>query len=150
MNERLFSELRELYRLFEHDLSLINPRCNKCGSCCNFGKYDHVLYASSVEVNYLERNVDIPDFDISKSICPFLKNDSCGVRDFRMFSCRSFYCDEKHKEETQSLHEKYHRMIKDLYNKYHLEWEYRPFLSLLNGLKSNKLKSCKATPAPDK
>jgi len=129
--EQLFSELKELYRLFEQDLSLINPCCNKCGSCCNFGKYDHVLYASSIEVDYLTHHVKVPDFDISEDVCPFLKNNKCDVRDYRMLSCRTFYCDEKHKEETQLLHEKYHRLIKALYNKYHLDWKYSPFLSQL-------------------
>lgn len=36
-NDQLFSELKELYCLLEHEVSLINPRCNKCGMCGNFG-----------------------------------------------------------------------------------------------------------------
>ena len=148
-DEQLFSELKELYCLLEHEVSLINPRCNKCGMCGNFGEYDHVLYASSIEVDYVTKNVSVPDFDISRDVCPFLKNDLCSIRDFRMLSCRAFYCDERHKNETQSIHEKYHRLIKALYNKYHLEWEYSPFLPQLKRFKSNTLKNGNIILPPD-
>ncbi len=132
----LYSELRAIYERLETELMTLNPVCKQCGTCCKFSAFDHVLYTSSIEVNFITQYVDIPEFDISKNVCPFLKNNQCSIRDFRTIGCRIFYCDPHFKEISHDLYEKYYRMIKELNHKYNTQWKYLPFLNQLIEYKS--------------
>lgn len=144
LQENLYSELSLLYQHLEKELTQLNPGCNTCGTCCNFSTFDHVLYTSSIEVNYITQYVEVPDFNISDNVCPFLKDNQCSIRDFRTLGCRIFYCNPHYKEILYDLYEKYHCMIKELSKKYNYQWKYLPFLSQLAELKSkpNKGQNC--------
>ena len=48
LEENLYSELAIVYQRLEKELTLLNPGCNTCGTCCNFSTFGHVLYASSI------------------------------------------------------------------------------------------------------
>ncbi len=131
----LYAELATLYQDLEKELALLNPGCDTCGTCCNFSAFDHVLYASSIEVGYIAQHVKIPDFAISDNVCPFLKDNQCGIRSFRTLGCRIFYCNPHYKEILNDTYEKYHCMMKELSKKYNYQWEYLPFLRQLAELK---------------
>ena len=88
--KNLYSELSLLYQHLEKELTQLNPGCNTCGTCCNFSTFDHVLYTSSIEVNYITQYVEVPAFTISDNVCPFLKDNQCSIRDFRTLGCRIF------------------------------------------------------------
>lgn len=132
----LYSELSLLYRRLEEETTLLNPGCNKCGTCCNFTAFDHILYASSIEVGYITQHVKVPDFTISDNVCPFLKENQCSIRDFRTLGCRIFYCNPHYKENMYTLYEKYYFMIKELLKKFDYQLKYLPFLSQLNEFKT--------------
>lgn len=134
--KNLYSELATLYQDLEKELTRLNPGCDTCGTCCNFSAFDHVLYASSIEVDYIAQHVEIPDFNISDNICPFLKDNQCSIRGFRTLGCRIFYCNPHYKEILHDMCEKYHCMIKELSKKYNYQWKYLPFLGQLAELKS--------------
>ena len=134
--KNLYSELATLYQDLEKELTQLNPGCNTCGTCCNFRTFDHVLYTSSIEVNYITQYVEVPNFNISDNVCPFLKDNQCSIRDFRTLGCRIFYCNPHYKEILYDLYEKYHCMIKELSKKYNYQWKYQPFLGQLAELKS--------------
>ena len=136
LESNLYSELVKLYQDLERELVLLNPGCKMCGTCCNFNAFDHVLYTSSVEVSYILQYVEVPDFNVSSNICPFLKDNQCSIRNFRTLGCRIFYCNPYHKEVICDLYEKYHRSIKELSKKYHIQWKYLPFLDQLAEFKS--------------
>ena len=136
LGKNLNSELLTLYQCLEKELAQLNPGCNGCGTCCDFGAFDHVLYTSSIEVEYITQYVEVPDFNIADNICPFLKNSQCSIRDYRTLGCRIFYCNPHYKDNLSNLYEKYHRMIKELSKKYNDQWKYLPFLKQLEELKS--------------
>ena len=135
LKETLYSELAIVYQRLEKELTQLNPGCNTCGTCCNFSTFGHVLYTSSIEVDYIKQYVEVPDFNISDNICPFLKDNQCSIRDFRTLGCRIFYCNPHYKVILYDLYEKYHCMIKELSKKYNYQWKYLPFLSQLTELK---------------
>ena len=118
----VYSELGIIYQHLEKELTQLNPGCDRCGTCCNFDTFEHVLYASSIEVNFITRNLEIPDFNVADNICPFLKDNQCSIRDFRTLGCRIFYCDHNFKEMLYEMYEKYYHMIKDLSLKYNVQW----------------------------
>ncbi len=138
----LYLELGTIYQHLEKELMLLNPGCNRCGTCCNFKAFDHILYASSIEVDFIMRNVEVPDFKVSDNVCPFLKDNQCSIRDFRTLGCRVFYCNPHYKEVLHSLYEKYYQMIKDLSGKYNTQWKYLPFLNQLAESKSKTPAVC--------
>lgn len=138
----LYSELGTLYQRLEKELTQLNPGCNGCGTCCNFGSFDHVLYASNTEIDFITRNVEVPDFNVSDNICPFLKDNQCSIRDFRTLGCRIFYCNPHYKEVLYAIYEKYYQMIKELSWKYNTQWKYLPFLHQLAEFKSKTTVVC--------
>lgn len=58
LDVNIHSGLGRIYRLLETELVQLNPGCNQCGMCCNFTTFDHILYASSIEINYITRNYE--------------------------------------------------------------------------------------------
>ena len=131
----LYSELASIYRRLEKELMPINPDCCMCGTCCNFNTFDHILYSSSIEAGFITQHVKIPDFDVSNNICPFLKDNQCSIRDYRMLGCRIFYCNAAYQEIAHVLYEKYLQEIKELSKRHSIPWEYLPFLNSLAKLK---------------
>ena len=141
LDVNVYSELTILYQRLEEELMQINPGCNECGICCDFSKFDHVLYASSIEVNFITQHIKVPDFNVLDNICPFLKNNQCSIRNFRMLGCRVFYCNPHYQGISQDVYEKYHHRIKELSTKYNITWEYKSFLNQLAKFKSDTLVS---------
>ena len=136
LDVNLYSELGRIYQLLEKELTQLNPGCNQCGTCCDFSTFDHVLYASSIEINYITQNVEVPDFNVADNVCPFLKDNQCSIRDFRTLGCRVFYCNPHYKQVLNDVYEKYYQKIKDLRGKYTIQWRYLPFLNQLDEFKS--------------
>lgn len=136
LDVNIHSELGRIYQLLETELAQLNPGCNQCGTCCNFTTFDHILYASSIEINYITRNVEVPDFNVADNVCPFLKDNQCSIRDFRTLGCRVFYCNPHYKEVLNDIYEKYYQKIRDLREKYTIQWRYLPFLNQLDEFKS--------------
>ncbi len=129
------SDIKEIYKKLEAELASINPGCNACGTCCHFDEFGHVLYTSTTETDYIRDNVEIPDFDPDKNVCPFLVNYECSIREHRALGCRIFFCNPDYKETLQEIYERYHTIIKDLVVSNDVEWQYAPMLKML---KKNK------------
>jgi Fe-S-cluster containining protein len=127
----MYTELTQIYKQLEEEVIRVNPTCDTCGTCCNFGIFDHVLYTSGIEVDFITRNVAVPDFEASDNVCPFLKDKQCSIRDYRTLGCRVFYCNPPYQETSHALYEKYYHKIKELSIKYNVVWEYQPFLKQL-------------------
>ncbi len=124
-------EIVEIYKELEAELAGINPGCNACGTCCHFDEFNHVLYASTIETNYIQENVNVPYFDPDQKVCPFLANNQCTIREYRTLGCRVFFCNPDYKETLRVIYEKYYTMIKDLAVKNQTEWNYAPMMKLL-------------------
>jgi Fe-S-cluster containining protein len=125
------TEIVEIYKELETELTRIDPGCNACGTCCHFDEFNHVLYASTIETKYIQENVDVPHFDPDLGTCPFLIDNKCTIREHRTLGCRVFFCNPDYKETLQDIYEKYYTMIKDLTVKNQTEWNYAPMMKLL-------------------
>lgn len=124
-------EIAEIYKELEAELAGIDPGCNACGTCCHFDEFNHVLYASTIETEYIQENVEVPPFDPAQGTCPFLIDNKCTIREHRALGCRVFFCNPAYKETLQEIYEKYYTMIKDLAVKNQTEWIYAPMMKLL-------------------
>ena len=126
------SELISIYNELDLELSKINPGCDSCGDCCHFDEFDHELYASTIEVDYILKNVDVPPFDPDQSACPFLIEKKCTIREHRTLGCRVFFCNPDYKETSYEIYDKYYKKIKDLAKEDQTEWNYAPMMKLLD------------------
>ncbi len=129
------AELSQIYRELDKCLSKLAPECKACGECCHFDSFGHVLYASSMEVNYLLEKAGPPKEPITKKVCPYLVNNLCTAREERTLGCRIFFCQKDWQSTSQDLYHKFFRRIKELSIKYQLEWYYTSMLSALGELK---------------
>jgi len=125
------TDIREIYKKLEAELASINPGCNACGTCCHFDDFDHVLYSSTIETDYIRENVQVPSFDPGKNVCPFLIDNQCTIREHRTLGCRVFFCNPRYKETLEEIYEKYYTMIKDSAIENKVEWRYAPMMTLL-------------------
>lgn len=133
------SDITKIYKELEAELASINPCCDACGTCCHFDTFDHVLYASTIETDYILKNVDVPPFDPDQGTCPFLINNKCTIREYRTLGCRVFFCNPDYKEKYQDIYNKYYAMIKDLAMRNQTDlpdlgqagWHYAPMMKLL-------------------
>ena len=131
LKNKIELKLQGIYKELDEELAKISLGCDACGECCNFAKFDHVLYATMIEVDYIKRNVSVPQNHSNKNICPFLVDNKCGIRDYRTLGCRVFYCNPNYQNLSQEIYNKYYRKIKDLAQAHDLEWRYAPMLELL-------------------
>ncbi len=120
-----------IYKKLDTELMKLSPGCDACGACCHFDTFGHELYASTIEVNYILRNVKMPPFDTEKRICPFLVNKKCTIRKYRTLGCRVFYCNPQYRDVSQEIYNKYYKMVKDIAIKNQIEWHYAPMMKLL-------------------
>lgn len=147
LKDKIEKELQGIYKELDEELAKAcpelvsgsSPGCDACGECCNFDKFDHVLYATKIEVDYIKSNVLVPKKHPNKNICPFLVDQKCTIRDYRTLGCRVFYCNPDYQQNlSHEIYNKYYRKIKDLAHAYGLEtesaiaaWRYAPILELL-------------------
>lgn len=122
-NKRYFDVLQQIYQDLESDLKNLADDCKACGSCCEFSKETHLLFASRIEWEYLFYCHGSCE-NIDETTCPFIKESKCTARDGRTLACRIFFCDSLKKDEREQLYEKYLDRIKELHKQENIEWTY--------------------------
>ena len=133
MENALHLALGKIYYDIDKEIALHDVECNACSKCCNFAKFDHILFANSLEVEYIICNLEKPLKGITPGICPFQQNGKCSIRKYRTLGCRVFYCDKSYdKNLSQDIYNKYYGKIKELTLKHKKEWSYKPFLEYLD------------------
>lgn len=113
------------------DIARLAPVCTLRGMCCDFGKNDYVLYATSLEVLALGGTVDLARVTVPGNRCPFWINRRCMQHAGRPLGCRVYFCDPRYAPHAQEVHERHHRRIRDLADRLEIAYEYAPFLELL-------------------
>ena len=123
-------ELEEIYRQVDDEIAASGVVCWLRGECCDFEKSDHVLYASSVELNYVRETHD-EKFAADSVLCPFWSDGLCVERQRRPLGCRTFFCDPAYKTEVEAIYEKYHRLLQELSRRHGIPYVYKPFVAAL-------------------
>lgn len=125
--KKIWQEMAKIYTNLEKELSLLPSPCTSCGFCCHFNAAEHFLYASAIEIMYIFTKYKISNVPKNNEVCPFLKDNKCTIYDKRMLGCRTYY--RLHtKEETikaEEIYEKNLTLIKELHQKYKIEWNYQ-------------------------
>ncbi len=128
--------LMELYRELDMELAALGEICNGCGTCCQFDKMDHILYASALERELIQTTPRPEDINADEALiaagkrCPFQQHTQCHAREGRVLGCRLHFCHGPHTPHVEKLSEHYHEELKELHRRLDIDWDYRPLLPL--------------------
>jgi Fe-S-cluster containining protein len=88
--------------------------CKACGKCCNFKEFDHLLFVTPPEIEYLKFYLDKEHLKpMQNGICPYNINGKCTVYNWRFAGCRIFNC-KSNKDFQASLTESTLEKLKEL------------------------------------
>ena len=120
-------DLNNLYKSVSKELSQLSAPCRACGFCCHFGEAKHYLYASTLESIYIFDKYHAKPMHPNSHVCPFLKNEKCSIRDRRMLGCRTYFRlhTKKEKIKAEEIYEHNLLILKQLHNKYKIDWNYQ-------------------------
>lgn len=74
--------------------------CRACGACCDFRHYDHVLFATKLELDaallWSRENLTITAASaaeaLQSNLCPFWRDGRCDIHSARPLGCRAYFC----------------------------------------------------------
>jgi hypothetical protein len=117
--------LEAIYRDVDAEISALAPRCDQRGICCDFDRTDHVLYASSLEIDYVKAHTDEARYRRpTGNVCPFLMDGACTAREVRMLGCRTYFCQEGWEPHGAEVYERAYARIRALARAHDLPWRY--------------------------
>lgn len=94
--KRLIEKVADIYDWLDEQIRnnrKLAGRCDACGKCCDFGRYDHHLFITPPELMYLTANLgDGKIKSMTTSCCPYQTNGRCGIYKYRFAGCRIFCC----------------------------------------------------------
>jgi Fe-S-cluster containining protein len=93
---RLLKRVAEIYNCLDLQTSHhsdISGGCSVCGRCCDFGKFDHLLYVTTPELMYLAAKIGDENIrPMAGRRCPYNVEGNCTVYENRFAGCRIFFC----------------------------------------------------------
>ncbi len=121
--------LTKIYEDLDRDLESLCCECQSCGDCCSFNDFDHELWLTQIELQFLISNHGLRR-PIHDGICPYMNNGLCDARDGRALGCRVFFC-KADQVQIEELHEVYLRRIRELASNVGLEIYYGELIDTL-------------------
>jgi hypothetical protein len=120
-----------IYDELQREIDARQPLCSASGRCCNFDRYGHRLYVTTMELatfvhQMAEAGMTIPDA-ADPATCPLQLSRLCSVHSIRPFGCRVFFCDPSatqwQNDQYQQCHARLKRLHDDLDVRYfYVEW----------------------------
>jgi hypothetical protein len=123
-----FDELEEIYAALDLEVARFAPVCQVSGRCCRFREYDHTLFLSQPELDYLLSEAPAPVRDLDDGeTCPWQDcGGRCTARGARPLGCRVYFCDPSYQDEAPRLSEHFIARLRDLARRTGLSWNYAP------------------------
>jgi len=135
--KNLIQKVDEIYGWLETQLKNrrdLTGSCQICGKCCDFEKYDHRLFVTSPEIEYLTAKLGIDKIrPMTNGRCPYNEKGFCSIHKHRFSGCRIFHC-HSDKEFQSQLTEETLRKLKSLCEEFALPYRYVDLPTALNSL----------------
>ena len=135
-NPEIAAALAEIYRQADEQIAELDPSCPGCGTCCQFEKMGHLLYVSGIELAYLLETAPPLPAQAEIKLCPYQVSSSCKNRDGRPLGCRSYFCDKGLELPLQKIHEHFHWQVRNLHQKFQIDYYYCELTSSIHSLGS--------------
>ena len=126
VDRQLKNKMAELYDWLDKQIAtnIDSSSCVACGDCCDFEKFGHRIYVTSLEAAYLKDNLMEEKLKAPvKGGCPYKVDNKCSMRDFRFGPCRIFFCKADSEFQNQ-LSEDFLKQIKQLCQQFNFEYTY--------------------------
>ena len=127
--EKTFYELKALYGRVKGESRVLASPCRRDGACCRFSSSGLRLFVSSLEVAYQFHRAGSLTSPLPECVCPYLEENLCRAREGRFLGCRIYHCEEDGAQERARLYEKFHKEIRDLHERYDVEYVYTDLMN---------------------
>ena len=127
----LLAELEQVYDQADKQIAKLAPSCRACGECCKFPQAGHRLYLTGMELAYLTIQEPASAEQAEIGLCPYQRGQQCTARKRRSLGCRTYFCDKHLSASLQSVHELGHEQVRDLHDKWGIDYLYAELTSSL-------------------
>lgn len=98
--------------------------CRACGKCCDFDTYDHRLFVTQPEIEYLKAKIGSDNIKpMTDGRCPYNAGGNCTIYENRFTACRIFCCGGN-KDFQSRLSEKVIGRLKNLCDEFEIPYRY--------------------------
>ena len=127
-----------VYADLQKEIDARQPLCAASGRCCNFDRYGHRLYVTTMELatfvhQLSETNGTIPR-GTDPATCPLQQDKLCSVHAIRPFGCRIFFCDPTAARWQTDQYEQFHARLKRLHDEMNVPYFYVEWRQALRAL----------------
>ena len=137
----LAERITAIYADVQAAIDARKPRCDVSGRCCQFEKFGHLLFVTTLEFAAfaLQRTPDAKHGPRPSDGpgCRYQQGGLCTVHTVRPFGCRIYFCDESAQDWQQQQYEYFHTSLKQLHDELgvpYLYVEWRQGLAALDRL----------------
>ena len=107
--------------------------CKACGNCCDFEKFGHRLYVTSVELAYFKKMMKEDIRKMDTAVCPYRVDGKCTVYPYRFAGCRIFACGRDADTESK-LSEESLQKLKQIGKDHEIPYRYTDLKTVLNSV----------------
>lgn len=133
-----FAELELIYQELTQHIDDKKLSCAMRGICCDFERADHRLYATTLEIAYMQECAGDSE-GVTPLRCPWFKEGRCNARQGRVLGCRAYFCSDV--DASADLYEEFFVKIKELHRKWDIEYRYVPVFAYLSERKQDDSRS---------
>lgn len=130
----LIEQVRDIYEKIQAAVDQspdLAGKCRACGKCCTFKSFDHLLYVTPPEIEYLALHRGPAKIKpMTDGICPYNVQGKCTVYEYRFAGCRIFCCSGD-KDFQSRLTESTLTGLKQLCLKFEMPYSYRQLSEVL-------------------
>jgi hypothetical protein len=106
--------------------------CRMCGKCCDFDSYDHRLFITTPEIEYLTEKIGRDNIKpMTNGRCPYNLNGLCTIHQSRFAACRIFCC-QGDKDFQNNLSEATLVKLKTICDEFNVPYQYLELPTALN------------------
>lgn len=135
-SESVRANLTEFYRDIDAQITARSPRCINRGKCCNFAKYGHRLYVTSIELAHFidgQKSEWKSVSDVADQ-CPYHIGGVCTAREHRPLGCRVFFCEAESDVWPNEIYESGLERLKRISADHDVDYRYQEWLSALRSV----------------
>ena len=131
----LTKKVDQVYQWIDCEITKNNNTgtCLACGRCCDFEDYDHKLFVTSPEIEYLANTLGTNNIkQMIDSLCPYNMDKKCSIYEYRFAGCRIFNCNADTDFQSR-LSEAALKKFKSLCLEFEIPYRYTDLKTALNG-----------------
>ena len=131
-NDSCIQAVREIYRQIDRRIEAVGASCENCGLCCDFTRFGHRLYVTTLEILYLLHGLPhqsassggLQTKPIISGRCLYQQDQGCLMRPNRPASCRIFYCRDLDNDFQNELTEQVLQKLRRLHEQFRAVYYY--------------------------